>query len=106
MKALLAEELRDRPDTVWDLGKTEINGQTMIYTYQLGHVSEKDDLGNPQSAFTNAYALYYNDGKNQVRVVAEYKDDQVAREDLTAIAPREDLEKLARAFMDVYTQKW
>ncbi len=105
MKVLLAEELRNLPDTVFELGKTEINGQPVIFTYQLGYQSGEDQNG-PVGAFSNAYALYYNDNVNQIRVVAEYKDDWVKREDMVRIAPREDLEKLARAFLDAYTHAW
>lgn len=105
MKLLLAEELRSLPDTIFELGKTELNGQPMIFTYQFAMLSGKDDNG-PSGAYSNAYALYYNDGVNQFRVVAEYKDDWQTREDLARIAPREDLEKLARAFMDAYTHAW
>lgn len=106
LKMLLAEELRDRPDTIWELGTTELHGQPLIFTYQFGFTSGKDDQGNPEGAFSNAYALYFSDGKNQIRVVAEYKDDPVTKEDLKAIAPREDLEKLAKGFMDFYTHAW
>lgn len=105
MKVLLAEELRNLPDTVFELGKTEINGQPVIFTYQLGYTNGQDANG-PVGAYSNAYALYYNDNVNQIRVVAEYKDDWVAREDMQRIAPREDLEKLARAFLDTYTHAW
>lgn len=105
MKVLLAEELRNLPDTIFELGKTESNGQPVIFTYQFGILSTKDQNG-PTGAYSNAYALYYNDNVNQIRVVAEYKDDWQTREDLMRIAPREDLEKLARAFLDTYTHAW
>ncbi|MBA3454944.1 MAG: hypothetical protein H0T42_17780 [Deltaproteobacteria bacterium] len=106
LKMLLVEELRDRPDTIWELGTTELHGQPLIFTYQFGYSFGKDDQGNPEGAFSNAYALYFSDGKNQIRVVAEYKDDPVTKEDLKAIAPREDLEKLAKGFLDFYTHAW
>ncbi len=106
LKNMLIEELRDRPDTIWDLGKTDLNGEPMIYTFQFAHHMGKDDMGNPEGGFSNAYILYWNDGLNQIRVVAEYKDDPVTRDDLGRIAPREDLEKLARSFMDLFTHKW
>ena len=106
LKMLLAEELRDRPDTLWEMGTVDLNGQPLIFTYQFGHNYGKDDQGNPEGAFSNAYALYYSDGKNQIRVVAEYKDDPLTREDLKEIAPREDLEKLAKGFLDFYTHAW
>ena len=106
LKQLLIEELRDRPDTIWELGQTEVSGTPAIFTYQFGHFFGKDDLGNPSGGFSNAYILYWNDGKNQIRVVAEYKDDPTSREDMLEIAPREDLEKLARSFLDLFTHKW
>jgi hypothetical protein len=106
LKMLLTESLRDRPDTTWEMGTTELNGQKLIYTYQFGHNYGKDESGNPEGAFSNAYAVYFNDGKNQIRVVAEYKDDPLSREDLKAIAPKEDLEKLAKGFLDFYTHAW
>jgi len=105
MKVLLAEELRNLPDTIFELGKTDLNGQPVIFTYQFGYQQGKDQNG-PVGAFSNAYALYYNDNVNQIRVVSEYKDDWQTREDLMRIAPREDLEKLARAFLDAYTHAW
>ncbi len=106
LKQLLIEELRDRPDTIWELGQTEVSGTPAIFTYQFGHHFGKDSLGNPEGGFSNAYSLYWNDSKNQIRVVAEYKDDPTSREDMLAIAPREDLEKLARSFLDLFTHKW
>jgi len=106
LKMLLTESLRDRPDTTWELGSTELNGQKLIFTYQFGHHYGQDESGNPDGAFSNAYALYFNDGTNQIRVVAEYKDDPLSRDDLKAIAPREDLEKLAKGFLDFYTHAW
>ena len=105
MKVLLAEDLRSLPDTIFEIGKTDLNGQPVIFTYQFGILSGKDENG-PTGSFSNAYALYYNDNVNQIRVVAEYKDDWQTREDLMRIAPREDLEKLARAFLDAYTHAW
>ena len=103
---LLAEELRDLPDTKWEINKIDLHGTPAIATYQFGMLDGKDDQGQPQGAYSNAYAIYYNDGVNQMRVVAEYKDDWVARPDMLAIAPKEDLEKLARAFTLAYTHAW
>jgi hypothetical protein len=105
MKVLLAEELRSLPDTIFELGKADLNGQPVIFTYQFG-MTRSEDKNGPMGAFSNAYALYFNDSVNQIRVVAEYKDDWQTREDLLKIAPREDLEKLARAFLDAYTHAW
>ncbi|MDX2087483.1 MAG: hypothetical protein SFX73_06525 [Kofleriaceae bacterium] len=106
LKQLLAEPLRKLPDTIWEMGKTEVAGTPVIFTYQFGRSDGKDEQGNPIMAFSNAYALYYNDGNNQIRVVAEYKDDPATREQMLEIAPREDLERLAKAFFDAYTHAW
>ena len=107
IKQLFPKELRDRSDSIWEMGQTEVNGQPMIYVYQFGHQLAKDEQGNPSSTvYANAYFLYYNDGTNQIRVVAEYKDDPVSRQDLERLAPRKDLEKLAKAFMDAFTHAW
>ena len=61
----------------------------VIATYQFGMLDGKDEQGQPQGAYSNAYAIYFNDAVNQIRVVAEYKDDWVTRADMLAIAPRE-----------------
>ena len=94
----LQPELRTAPDTVWELGNTELDSAQMIFTYQLGQ-----SFGSNGGGYTDAYALYYNDGINQARVVAEFKDDPVA--DAATMAkqvPKQDLETVAKAFMDAY----
>jgi hypothetical protein len=49
----------------------------------------------------------YNDGINQIRVMAQYADDAVAGIDqLLAIAPPDDLERLAVAFASFYLHAW
>ena len=68
----------------------------MIFTYQLGQSLSRtcrsraspDRRSTPAaSRFTStAYFLYFNDGINQIHVVAEYKDD-----------PRETKEKMAES---------
>jgi hypothetical protein len=102
MKQLLAEELRNRPDTVFEIATADLYGARVISQYQLGYF-----FGDEGGAYSHAYALYFNDGVNFIRVVAEYKDDPPSsRQDMINLAPREDLEKLARAFLDVYTHAW
>ncbi len=101
LKELLGE-LKDKPDVTWELGKTELFGQDMIFTYQLGQ-SFTDKGGT----YSDAYTLYYNDGINQIRIVSEYKDDPVkTAADMAKMAPKGDLEKVAKAFLDVYTHAW
>jgi hypothetical protein len=106
LKFLLGDELRGRPDTLWEMGSVDLHGQMLVYTYQVGHWFEKDDNGNPHAAYSDAYALYFNDGINQIRVVSEYQDAPVSREQMVSVAPKEDLARVALAFMDFYTHAW
>lgn len=106
LKQLLGPDLRDRPDTTWEMGSVDLKGQTAVYTYQVGTLFGKDDQGQPKSSYTDAYALYYNDGVNQIRVVTEYQDSPVTREQMLTIAPKEDLAKIALAFLDYFTHQW
>ena len=78
----------------------------MIYTYQVGHWFGKDETGNPHAAYSDAYALYFNDGINQIRVVSEYQDAPVPRAEMLTIAPKEDLAKVALSFLDYFTHQW
>jgi hypothetical protein len=106
LKFLLGDELRSRPDTTWEMGTIDLHGQTLVYTYQVGHWFGKDENNNPHAAYSDAYALYFNDGVNQIRVVSEYQDSPVSREQMLAIAPKDDLAKLALGFLDFYTHAW
>jgi hypothetical protein len=102
-KQFLPDVLKKAPDTVFEVGKINLNGQDMIDTYQLGQHFEANGGGT----FSEAYVLYYNDGVNQARVVAEYKDDAMrTKEDMAKSVSKRDLHNVARAFMDVYTQAW
>jgi hypothetical protein len=111
LRLLLPAELRDRPDTVWEIGDTELHGQRMIFTHQLGHAVTADPAGTAEGSYSHAYALYYNDETNQIRVIAEVRGgpgsggDPLTRAALEAI-PRDDLARLAIAFLDVYTHAW
>jgi hypothetical protein len=105
LKKLLGT-LDGQPDVDWEIGKTELHGQPLIYTYQLGQHAGSGE-GGGSLAFTNAYILYFNDGVNKMRVVAEYKDDPVkSKEILAQQAPKGDLESLAIAFFDAYSHAW
>jgi hypothetical protein len=106
LKQLLGPDLRDRPDTTWEIGTVDLHGQVVIYTYQVGTLFGKDDQGNPKSSYSDAYALYYNDGVNQIRVITEYMDMPVPRDQMLTIAPKEDLAKVAVAFLDYYAHQW
>jgi hypothetical protein len=107
LEMLVDDRLRDRPDTEFEIGATELAGAPAIFTYQEGYSASTDRNGNPTGAFTDAYALYYNDGTNEIRIVAEYKDDPAAsKEAMTSAAPRDQLDRLAHAFGDLYVHAW
>jgi hypothetical protein len=107
LKQFLSKQLVARPDTRFEVGTREVLGVPAIYTYQLGAFFGKDERDQPVGAYSDAYILYYNDGVNQIRVNACYLDDMIGGIDkLLAVAPPEDLEKLAVAFMRFYLHEW
>jgi hypothetical protein len=107
LKQSLSKQLVARPETRFEVGTREVLGAAAIYTYQLGAFFGKDETGNPVGAYSDAYILYYNDGVNEIRVNAAYIDDAIGGMDkLLAVAPPEDLEKLAVAFMSYYLHEW
>jgi hypothetical protein len=107
LRGQLPQELRGRPDTRFEIGARAIAGAPAIYTYQLGYAGGVDDKNQPSVDYTDAYVLYYNDGVNQIRVMAHYVDDALGGvAQLLAIAPPDDLEKLAVAFASFYLHAW
>lgn len=107
LKGLIGPELKDRPDSTFELGTTDVGGTPVIFTYHVGYSIPANPTEELPGAYAHAYALYFNDGVNMIRVVAEYKDDvPKTREDMVNLAPREDLEKLAKAFFDAYVHAW
>jgi hypothetical protein len=103
LKNILLPELRDLPDTIWEVTTNTLYGQTLIETYQLAF-KPQDAKGH--AAYADAVALYYNDGINQIRIVSQYGDDPVDRATMMKKAPRADLELVAKSFLDVYTHAW
>jgi hypothetical protein len=105
-KQWLGEALYGAPDVDWEMGKMVYLGATMIWTYQLGQHAGSGS-GGGTFAYTDAFILFYNDGVNKIRVVAEYKDDPVKSKEMMAqLAPRPDLQALGTSFMGVYTHAW
>jgi hypothetical protein len=104
LKAHIPLEIRDKPGVQFEVGATDLAGAPMIFTYQLGAVGAK---GSGDLTYTNVYILYYNDGVNQIRVNAAYADD-IPKDPtaITRVVPREDLETVAKAFMDAFTHAW
>lgn len=115
--ALLHPALIAATDTVFEIGTITINGVAWIYQYQLGQTqplpagaaesTSTDSRRQGEFAWSHAFVVFFNDGQNQIRVVAEYKDDPVGSKDEMAKAvTRTDLENVAKAFADAYTQAW
>lgn len=113
LKAIMPKGLRDASDTVFEVGSASLYGTPMIYSYQLGLTqSHPSPAGTPPDSpdfnpggfsYTNAYFLYYNDGVNQVRVIAQYQDlPKNTKEEIAKWVPKGDLENVAKAFMDVF----
>jgi hypothetical protein len=111
LRQLLPAALRDRADTTFDFasrkdaGLGDDEGTSTIYTYALGAAEGPGDNGQPAGSYVDAYTLYYNDGVNRFRVVANYADDASGIDRMKAIAPLEDLEKLATSFLSFYVHE-
>jgi hypothetical protein len=98
LKAItLSENLLKLTDTEYSLGDADIGGKKMISAYQLGY-------GN--NSYSHAVTLYYNDGVNEVSVIAQYADNMtIDRITMTKLVPREKLEDMAAMMMAAYLQK-
>lgn len=107
LKVLIGPELKDHKDTTFEMGVTEISGTSYLWTYHVGYNISPDPTTGMGGSYGTAYAIHYNDGVNMIRVVAEYKDDAPkSREDMVNLTPREDLEQIAKAFIDFFVHKW
>jgi hypothetical protein len=105
--AELPAALRDRPDTRVELATRQVAGVTALATYELGAAFGSDEHGQPAGDYLDAYRLDYHDGVNRIRVTASYVDDAVgSAARLAAVAPAEDLAKLAAAFLGFYLHQW
>jgi hypothetical protein len=103
-KEFLPKELQGAADTVFEVGATDLVGAPMIYTYQLGQKGGGEHGG---ASYSDMYALYFNDGHNEIRVYASYSGDlQESKDALAQLVPKSDLEHCAKAFLDVYAHAW
>jgi hypothetical protein len=98
LKAItISENLLKLPDTEYSLADADIGGKKMISAYQLGY-------GN--HLYSHAVTLYYNDGVNEVSIIAQYADNMtIDRVTMTKLVPREKLEGMAAMMMAAYLQK-
>src|SRR5439155_26117675 len=78
LKEYLSDGLKKAPDTVFEVGQTDVHGEPMIYTYQIGWLAG----AGGHNEWSHAYILYYNDGVNDMHVIAEYKDDMPKDRDI------------------------
>jgi hypothetical protein len=96
---LLPKEVRDKPDTVFEVSDATVAGTPVIYVYQLAVFAIGGLDGKPleKAINTHAYTLHWNDGVNQVQI--SVKDgsppDSPTVEQLAAKVPRARIEKLA-----------
>ena len=97
LRGLIAPELRDHKDTTWEMGMTDLAGTPAAWTYHVGQTPD---------AHGTAYTLYFNDGTNMLRVVAEYTGVPASREAMIATAPRETLALTAKQFADQFVHAW
>lgn len=111
LKQLIPKELRVASDTKWELGTVKIHDTEVIYTFQLGQVggvfTDGSNAGKKYVLYSYAYTVYYNDGQNQIRVIAQYKDqEQPTIADMQKQVSRDDLANVAQGFWDALTQHW
>jgi len=107
LKVLVGKELLAAKDTTFEMGATDITKTPYIWQYHVGYNVNPDPATGLAGAYGTAYAIHYNDGMNMIRVVAEYKDDTPkSRQDMVNLTPKEDLEQIAKAFMDVFVHTW
>jgi hypothetical protein len=99
LKQLLPKEVRDRPDTVFEIGDTTVSGTKVIYVYQLAVFAIGGLDGKPleKAINTHAYALHWNDGVNQIQITVKdgSPPDQPTIEQLAARVSRDRMAKLA-----------
>lgn len=98
--------LRDAADLAVEVGTTQVEGGAVAATvYKLGYAS--GDHNGPVTQYVHSYALYYNDGVNQLEVTTLYADDNLgSKAALLDAAPRAQLERIGKAAFDLYAQAW
>ena len=109
LKKMIPEEIR--AGAKFEIGTVKFHDTDLVYTFQLGEtagtIEKGSNAGQRYVAYTYAYILYFNDGVNQLRVVAEYKDEAPEKvDDFLKLTPRSDLENTAKGFFDAFTSQW
>lgn len=99
LRITLPPDLRERSDATFEVTQVSLAGTPAIATYQLVHVAGD----KPQ--FDEAVTVYFNDGVNQLRVIARFAGPPPSKIDDDGIERRE-LEQLATAVLDRFAQSW
>jgi hypothetical protein len=91
LRQLLPKEVRDKPDTVFELGDVTVHGTKVMYVYQLAVDAVGGVDGKPleRAMNTHAYTIYWNDGVNQVQIAV--------KDDTAGLADDEQLRRRYRA---------
>lgn len=99
LEQLLPKEVRDKPDTVFEVSDATAAGTKVIYVYQLAVFAIGGLDGKPleKAINTHAYTLHWNDGVNQVQVSVKDASppDAPTVQQLATKVPRARIEKLA-----------
>jgi hypothetical protein len=96
LRIVIPPDLRDRADTLFEVGQLSLGGAPVIATYHLAFAGD---------SASHAVTAYYSDGINQIRVIAAYAGTVETRDALASVSRRE-LEAVALATVDLYAQAW
>jgi hypothetical protein len=97
---LVPQEIRDKPDTIYEIGEASIAGLKVVYIYQAGVYIVPNDT----QTVSHAYTVRWNDGVNQIFVQAWDISSPTSAtvEHLVTVVPRADLEaQAAAAFAEI-----
>lgn len=100
LRVTIPPDLRERGDTAFELGVTAIGGAQAIATHQVAFGA------GDTPTYDHAVAVYWNDGVNELRVIAAFAGTASSRDALTRSVTREELEQLAIAVLDHHAQAW
>lgn len=103
LRVTLPPDVRERSDTRFEVTAPVLGGTPVIATYQHAKVASP-------ALYDHAVAVYWNDGVNQLRVIARYAGPPPEPGDAGASSTepvdRAELEQLALAVLDRYAQAW
>jgi hypothetical protein len=100
LRVTIAPELRERGDTTFEIQAIQIGGSPAIATHQVAWSAGE------APAYAHAVAVYWNDGVNELRVIASFAGTADSRDALTRAVTRDELEQLAIAVLDRHAQTW